>query len=414
MAHRRPRRRLRRRRTRRPGAVEVSTARSPSRRRRFRTACRRRGPLPADVRSAAPSTGIGHPAVQHAPECAARVAGVDAQAARAASSGSYRLTSRAQPAPDPPAVAQQLPFRIGRDRDYKSGHGRKTASARVLPACDKTRELMRRVLLLPDGITAMSDRDTFGPRLRSERERRGISLETIATVTKVGAELWEGLERNDFSRWPTGIFARAFVRDYARAVGLDADEVVDEFCRLFPIGDRRAERMIKAQAQLIGHNVGARLAPMIPPTGDRRASRRPRAEQARARRIRARPAIGGGRHRHRRRAGARDRRVACCSTPASGPPPGSSGSRTTPSPRSRSATRRAPAPWTPCASGCRRCSPCRTVAARTRNLAPRGDGPFRRWEPSAWLWCLMSPKARMRLTSPRRSLFLPYNRIGPS
>ena len=79
----------------------------------------------------------------------------------------------------------------------------------------------------------MSEQDTFGPRLRSERERRGISLNTIATVTKVGADLWVGLERNDFSKWPSGIFARAFVRDYARAIGMDADEVVDEFCRLF-------------------------------------------------------------------------------------------------------------------------------------------------------------------------------------
>jgi transcriptional regulator with XRE-family HTH domain len=101
-------------------------------------------------------------------------------------------------------------------------------------------------------VPAMSERDTFGPRLRSERERRGISLETIAAVTNVGIELWQGLERNDFSRWPTGIFARAFVRDYARAVGLDSDEVVDEFCRLFSVGDRRASRIIRAQAELIG------------------------------------------------------------------------------------------------------------------------------------------------------------------
>jgi transcriptional regulator with XRE-family HTH domain len=117
----------------------------------------------------------------------------------------------------------------------------------------------------------MSDRQTFGPRLRRERERRGITLDTIATVTKVSAELWEGLERNDFSRWPSGIFARAFVRDYARAVGLDADEIVDEFCRLFPIGDRRAARLIQAQAQLIGH--GTTYADSaLPPEGDRRAA----------------------------------------------------------------------------------------------------------------------------------------------
>lgn len=130
-------------------------------------------------------------------------------------------------------------------------------------------------------VAPMSDRHTFGPRLRSERERRGISLDTIAIATKVSADLWEGLERNDFSRWPSGIFARAFIRDYARAVGLDADEVVDEFCRLFPIGDRRASRLIKAQAELIGHNP-ALTETMLPPEGDRRTPDLTAEEHARA------------------------------------------------------------------------------------------------------------------------------------
>ena len=116
----------------------------------------------------------------------------------------------------------------------------------------------------------MSDRDTFGPRLRAERERRGISIDTIASVTKVGGDLWEGLERNDFSRWPSGIFARAFVRDYARAIGLDSDEVVDEFCRLFPLGDRRVSRLIQAQAQLIGHPLAYSESGAVPVDGDRR------------------------------------------------------------------------------------------------------------------------------------------------
>lgn len=136
----------------------------------------------------------------------------------------------------------------------------------------------------------MSDRDTFGPRLRSERERRGISIETIVTVTKVGADLWLGLERNDFSKWPSGIFARAFVRDYAKAVGLDAADVVDEFCRLFPYGDRRAARIIKAQAEIIGHAPGVLEDPaLVPRQGDRRAIAHERKAKARARRIRLAP-----------------------------------------------------------------------------------------------------------------------------
>lgn len=120
----------------------------------------------------------------------------------------------------------------------------------------------------------MSERDTFGPRLRSERERRGISIETIVTVTKVGADLWLGLERNDFSKWPSGIFARSFVRDYAKAVGLDANEVVDDFCRLFPLGDRRALPIIREQARIIGHQPDAIVddPSLIPGGVDRRGN----------------------------------------------------------------------------------------------------------------------------------------------
>ena len=136
----------------------------------------------------------------------------------------------------------------------------------------------------------MSDRDTFGPRLRSERERRGISIETIAAVTKVGADLWLGLERNDFSKWPTGIFARAFIRDYAKAIGIDGDELVDEFCRLFPQGDRRAARLIQAQAEIIGHVPSAvEDSGMVPRAGARRSAAREKRAETRARRLRLAP-----------------------------------------------------------------------------------------------------------------------------
>jgi transcriptional regulator with XRE-family HTH domain len=119
----------------------------------------------------------------------------------------------------------------------------------------------------------MSERDTFGPRLRRERERRGISLETIASATNVSIELWKGFEANDFSRWPKGLFARSFVRDYAKAVGLDANEIVDDFCRLFPLGDRRALRLIRGQAKLIGHQTAVTDEPALMPGGvDRRAN----------------------------------------------------------------------------------------------------------------------------------------------
>ena len=86
----------------------------------------------------------------------------------------------------------------------------------------------------PATIITMEPAQTFGPRLRLERERRQISLTSIAENTKISRSLLEALERDDVSRWPTGIFRRSFVRAYATAIGLDADEVVKEFAERFP------------------------------------------------------------------------------------------------------------------------------------------------------------------------------------
>lgn len=71
----------------------------------------------------------------------------------------------------------------------------------------------------------MSERTEFGAALRRERERRGIDLETVADSTKIGLALLAGLERGDLSRWPSGIFRRAFIRAYASAIGLPPDDV---------------------------------------------------------------------------------------------------------------------------------------------------------------------------------------------
>lgn len=74
----------------------------------------------------------------------------------------------------------------------------------------------------------------LGERLRHERERRQISLESIAASSKVNVVLFKGLECGDISRWPTGIFRRSFVRTYATAIGLDPEAIVREFLELYP------------------------------------------------------------------------------------------------------------------------------------------------------------------------------------
>jgi len=123
----------------------------------------------------------------------------------------------------------------------------------------------------------MSEREAFGPNLRRMRIQRGISLERISEATKVSTDFWVGLERNDFSRWPSGIYARAYVRAYALEIGVDPEATVNDFCRWFPQGDRRASRVVKEQAAIVGHElqwkddiapglIDRRAQPVIPET----------------------------------------------------------------------------------------------------------------------------------------------------
>jgi transcriptional regulator with XRE-family HTH domain len=77
-------------------------------------------------------------------------------------------------------------------------------------------------------------RDSFGARLRRHREDRHVSLADVAEQTKIKSSLLDGLERDDISQWPAGIFRRAYVRAYAAAIGFDPDAAVREFVELHP------------------------------------------------------------------------------------------------------------------------------------------------------------------------------------
>src|SRR5688500_7472750 len=74
----------------------------------------------------------------------------------------------------------------------------------------------------------------FGAQLRQHREQQNVSLTTVADKTKIKASLLEGLERDDISHWPPGIFRRAYIRAYAGAIGLDPDVVIRQFLDVYP------------------------------------------------------------------------------------------------------------------------------------------------------------------------------------
>ena len=70
---------------------------------------------------------------------------------------------------------------------------------------------------------------TFGEKLRKQREQRGISLDTISTVTKISPRMLRAIEDEHFDQLPGGVFSKGFVRAYARQVGLNEEEAVADY-----------------------------------------------------------------------------------------------------------------------------------------------------------------------------------------
>lgn len=70
---------------------------------------------------------------------------------------------------------------------------------------------------------------SFGEELRREREIRGISLKEISDATKISKRFLDALERNDHNTLPAPVFTRGFVREYARYVGLNAEDMVNRY-----------------------------------------------------------------------------------------------------------------------------------------------------------------------------------------
>ncbi|HNA05291.1 MAG TPA: helix-turn-helix transcriptional regulator, partial [Rhodocyclaceae bacterium] len=65
-----------------------------------------------------------------------------------------------------------------------------------------------------------------GAALRSARVARGLSVEEVAHALKLAPRQIEAIEADAFDRLRGLTFARGFVRNYARHLGLDAEPLV--------------------------------------------------------------------------------------------------------------------------------------------------------------------------------------------
>ncbi len=73
----------------------------------------------------------------------------------------------------------------------------------------------------------VAEAQSFGTWLRRQREVREIDLREIADSTKVSMSYLRAFEEDRFDVLPASVFAKGFLRQYARYVGLEPEEVVN-------------------------------------------------------------------------------------------------------------------------------------------------------------------------------------------
>ena len=73
--------------------------------------------------------------------------------------------------------------------------------------------------------------ETIGEKLRLAREERGIPLREISDQTRISMHYLEAIESNDYRRLPGGIFNRSFIRAYAKFIGYDEHQALEDYAR---------------------------------------------------------------------------------------------------------------------------------------------------------------------------------------
>jgi cytoskeletal protein RodZ len=73
---------------------------------------------------------------------------------------------------------------------------------------------------------------TLGEKLRQAREERGATISEVAEQTRISPLYIESIERDDYRTLPGGIFNKGFVKSFARHVGIDEQEALQDYARL--------------------------------------------------------------------------------------------------------------------------------------------------------------------------------------
>src|SRR5688500_2509716 len=73
---------------------------------------------------------------------------------------------------------------------------------------------------------------SLGEKLRQAREARGLSLSEVAEQTRISSQYLQSIENDEYGILPGGIFNKGFVKSFAKFVGVNEQEALEDYSRL--------------------------------------------------------------------------------------------------------------------------------------------------------------------------------------
>jgi len=71
--------------------------------------------------------------------------------------------------------------------------------------------------------------ESVGEFFRQVRETKGLTVDEVASKTRIRTDFVRALEDGNFAKLPDQVFAKGFVRSYARSLGLDEEDAIHRF-----------------------------------------------------------------------------------------------------------------------------------------------------------------------------------------
>lgn len=122
----------------------------------------------------------------------------------------------------------------------------------------KARKLLAPLVLAQLGSLQIVMTQSIGEKLRLARETRGIALREISDQTRISMRYLEAIEADDYRHLPGGIFNRSFIRAYAKFIGYDEHEAIEDYSRtLRERGELTEESSTKPRAMVYTDDGGA-------------------------------------------------------------------------------------------------------------------------------------------------------------